>query len=135
MQIVSFFIMVDRVSLFPACLAYAKGSRFGVTRYEDLLVRYLDKVKLLLISFNKEWRKWVISASLLCLVALLVTRTFNLFTLYTPRHNMMNACRERYPLMCLFLFCRRLLGIITKKDVLRHMKQMDSEDPDAVNVN
>ena len=29
---------------------------------------------------------------------------------------------------------RRLLGIITKKDVLRHMKQMDSEDPDAVNA-
>ena len=28
--------------------------------------------------------------------------------------------------------CSRLLGIITKKDVFRHMKQMDSEDPDIV---
>lgn len=57
-------------------------------------------------------------------------------------------CRESgslHPTLTLFyiftiiisfvLMFRRLLGIITKKDVLRHMKQMDSEDPDAATVN
>lgn len=31
--------------------------------------------------------------------------------------------------------CRRLLGVITKKDVLRHVKQMDNEDPSSVLFN
>lgn len=30
---------------------------------------------------------------------------------------------------------RRLLGVITKKDVLRHIKQMDNEDPNSVLFN
>lgn len=30
---------------------------------------------------------------------------------------------------------RRLLGVITKKDVLRHVKQMDNEDPNTVLFN
>lgn len=34
-----------------------------------------------------------------------------------------------------FLFHRRLLGVITKKDVLRHVKQMDNEDPNTVLFN
>lgn len=34
-----------------------------------------------------------------------------------------------------FDFQRRLLGIITKKDVLRHIKQMDDEDPNSVLFN
>lgn len=34
--------------------------------------------------------------------------------------------------MCLF---SRLLGVITKKDVLRHVKQMDNEDPNSVLFN
>lgn len=29
----------------------------------------------------------------------------------------------------------RLLGVITKKDVLRHVKQMDNEDPNSVLFN
>jgi len=29
----------------------------------------------------------------------------------------------------------RLLGIITKKDVLRHIKKMDNEDPETVLFN
>lgn len=36
------------------------------------------------------------------------------------------------------LFCffsRRLLGIITKKDVLRHMAQMANQDPESIMFN
>jgi len=33
-----------------------------------------------------------------------------------------------------FLY-RRLLGVITKKDVLRHVKQLDNEDPNSVLFN
>lgn len=42
---------------------------------------------------------------------------------------------------CLFLFCclvlsfRRLLGIITKKDVLKHIAQMANQDPDSILFN
>lgn len=41
----------------------------------------------------------------------------------------------------LFLFCclvlsfRRLLGIITKKDVLKHIAQMANQDPDSILFN
>ena len=31
--------------------------------------------------------------------------------------------------------CRRLLGIITKKDVLRHVAQMKNQDPDSILFN
>lgn len=34
-----------------------------------------------------------------------------------------------------FAIFRRLLGVITKKDVLRHVKQMDNEDPNTVLFN
>jgi len=37
-----------------------------------------------------------------------------------------------------FLFCfvcRRLLGIITKKDILRHIAQLENEDPDSILFN
>lgn len=34
----------------------------------------------------------------------------------------------------LYLFSR-LLGVITKKDVLRHVKQLDNEDPNSVLFN
>lgn len=33
------------------------------------------------------------------------------------------------------ILCSRLLGVITKKDVLRHVKQMDNEDPSTVLFN
>lgn len=33
------------------------------------------------------------------------------------------------------LYFSRLLGVITKKDVLRHIKQMDNEDPNSVLFN
>lgn len=33
------------------------------------------------------------------------------------------------------MWYRRLLGVITKKDVLRHVKQMDNEDPSSVLFN
>lgn len=32
-------------------------------------------------------------------------------------------------------FFSRLLGVITKKDVLRHVKQLDDEDPNSVLFN
>lgn len=32
-------------------------------------------------------------------------------------------------------FPRRLLGIITKKDVLRHMAQMMNQDPESIMFN
>lgn len=32
-------------------------------------------------------------------------------------------------------FSRRLLGIITKKDVLRHMAQMANQDPESIMFN
>lgn len=35
----------------------------------------------------------------------------------------------------LHIIFRRLLGVITKKDVLRHIKQMDNEDPNSVLFN
>lgn len=34
-----------------------------------------------------------------------------------------------------YLFFSRLLGVITKKDVLRHVKQLDNEDPNSVLFN
>lgn len=36
---------------------------------------------------------------------------------------------------CLLLFFRRLLGIITKKDVLKHIAQMANQDPDSILFN
>lgn len=35
----------------------------------------------------------------------------------------------------LFCLLRRLLGIITKKDVLRHMAQMMNQDPESIMFN
>lgn len=32
----------------------------------------------------------------------------------------------------LYYFFRRLLGVITKKDILRYIKQVDNEDPSSV---
>lgn len=42
-----------------------------------------------------------------------------------------------FPLKVLefFVFPRRLLGIITKKDVLRHMAQMMNQDPESIMFN
>lgn len=37
--------------------------------------------------------------------------------------------------MLVVVFFRRLLGIITKKDVLRHIKFLESEDPESVLFN
>lgn len=34
-----------------------------------------------------------------------------------------------------FLFFRRLLGIITKKDVLRHIAQLGNQDPESILFN
>lgn len=34
-----------------------------------------------------------------------------------------------------FLFSRKLLGIITKKDVLKHIAQMANQDPDSILFN
>lgn len=36
---------------------------------------------------------------------------------------------------CLLLSFRRLLGIITKKDVLKHIAQMANQDPDSILFN
>ena len=37
--------------------------------------------------------------------------------------------------LTIFSLSGRLLGIITKKDVLRHIKKMDNEDPETVLFN
>lgn len=34
----------------------------------------------------------------------------------------------------IFIF-RRLLGVITKKDVLKHIKQLEDEDPNSILFN
>lgn len=40
---------------------------------------------------------------------------------------------DLFSLFC--FFSRRLLGIITKKDVLRHMAQMANQDPESIMFN
>lgn len=43
-----------------------------------------------------------------------------------------------FPSECFLVFvspCRRLLGIITKKDILRHMAQMANQDPESIMFN
>ena len=37
--------------------------------------------------------------------------------------------------LCNILFFRRLLGIITKKDVLRHIAQLGNQDPESILFN
>ncbi|XP_046649586.1 H(+)/Cl(-) exchange transporter 4-like [Daphnia pulicaria] len=54
---------------------------------------------------------------------------------HTPMETVIDMFRKLGLRQVLVTHNGRLLGIITKKDVLRHMKQMDSEDPDAVNAN
>lgn len=40
-----------------------------------------------------------------------------------------------FNLLCSVSPCRRLLGIITKKDILRHMAQMANQDPESIMFN
>ena len=42
---------------------------------------------------------------------------------------------ESDPFSLFCFFSRRLLGIITKKDVLRHMAQMANQDPESIMFN
>lgn len=37
--------------------------------------------------------------------------------------------------LCFLLTFRRLLGVITKKDVLRHVKEMNNEDANSILFN
>lgn len=49
--------------------------------------------------------------------------------------NFMSPVSKVFDLLTLFLFLRRLLGIITKKDILRHMAQMANHDPESIMFN
>lgn len=51
---------------------------------------------------------------------------------HTPMETVIDMFRKLGLRQVLVTHNGRLLGIITKKDVFRHMKQMDSEDPDIV---
>lgn len=45
-------------------------------------------------------------------------------------------CTSKFLYLFLSLFFyRRLLGIITKKDILRHMAQMANQDPESIMFN
>lgn len=47
-----------------------------------------------------------------------------------------NSSRKPLEVTCGFSpLSRRLLGIITKKDVLRHMAQMMNQDPESIMFN
>ena len=50
----------------------------------------------------------------------------------TPMETVVNMFRKLGLRQTLVTHNGRLLGIITKKDVIRHIKKMNSEDPDTV---
>lgn len=53
----------------------------------------------------------------------------------TPMETVVNMFRKLGLRQTLVTHNGRLLGIITKKDVLRHVKRMDNEDPETVLFN
>ena len=53
----------------------------------------------------------------------------------TPMETVINMFRKLGLRQTLVTHNGRLLGIITKKDVLRHIKRMDNEDPETVLFN
>ena len=53
----------------------------------------------------------------------------------TPMETVVNMFRKLGLRQTLVTHNGRLLGIITKKDVLRHIKKMDNEDPETVLFN
>jgi len=53
----------------------------------------------------------------------------------TPMETVVDMFRKLGLRQTLVTHNGRLLGIITKKDVLRHVKQMDNEDPNSVMFN
>lgn len=55
-------------------------------------------------------------------------------TLVTHNGYVLENLFDLFLLNTIFIF-RRLLGVITKKDCLRHIKQMDDEDPNSVLFN
>lgn len=40
-----------------------------------------------------------------------------------------------FVLFCCYMYCRRLLGILTKKDVLRHIAHLENQDPESILFN
>lgn len=53
----------------------------------------------------------------------------------TPMETVVNMFRKLGLRQTLVTHNGRLLGIITKKDVLRHIKKMDNDDPETVLFN
>ena len=79
---------------------------------------------------------------------LLVSKFDNIFPLYrivdlapvtitdkTPMETVVNMFQKLGLRQTLVTHNGRLLGIVTKKDVLRHIKRMDNEDEDEVLFN
>lgn len=58
------------------------------------------------------------------------SETFNVYKYFERKFNFLKTL-----ITIEFNVFRRLLGVITKKDVLRHVKQMDNEDPNTVLFN
>ena len=53
----------------------------------------------------------------------------------TPMETVVEMFRKLGLRQCLVTHNGRLLGIITKKDVLRHMAQLEDQDPDSILFN
>ncbi|GCC18718.1 hypothetical protein chiPu_0020871, partial [Chiloscyllium punctatum] len=54
---------------------------------------------------------------------------------HTPMETVVDIFRKLGLRQCLVTRSGRLLGILTKKDVLRHMAQMANQDPESIMFN
>uniref|UniRef100_A0A4W4E5S9 Chloride channel protein n=1 Tax=Electrophorus electricus TaxID=8005 RepID=A0A4W4E5S9_ELEEL len=123
-----------------------------VSRESERLIGFVQRRDLTLAIRNaRQKQDGVVSSSVVyfteeppCLAAshpqpLKLRRILNLspFTVtdHTPMETVVDIFRKLGLRQCLVTRSGRLLGIITKKDVLRHMAQMTNQDPESIMFN
>ncbi|KAL4656877.1 H(+)/Cl(-) exchange transporter 4-like [Arapaima gigas] len=123
-----------------------------VSRESERLIGFVQRKDLTLAIKNaRQKQEGVVSSSVVyftedlpqlppsCPQPLNLRRILNLspFTVtdHTPMETVVDIFRKLGLRQCLVTRSGRLLGIITKKDVLRHMAQMMNQDPDSIMFN